>query len=384
MSAAVLAGIRIADLSHALAAPSGTKLLADLGAEVVKVERIGTGDFTRRLTPWVFESFNRNKKSIAVDLKSDEGVAVVHRLVAGSDVFVQAFRPGVAEAMGLGRDRLTALNPRLIYATFSGFGPDGPESQRRGFDGLLQAESGMVRLQNRIMGSTSFVDQGAGLLLANAILAALMRRERTGEVNHVEISLLDTALYLQTAPILEYSVTGHQLDQVGHAARNATNAVFDAADGQLYIAVFFDDDWAALCSVLGHPEYATDPRFRTLADRSAHPDEVRGFVAAEMARHPRRYLVDELERRGIVAGEVRDYGEVLSNAQVKATEAIETLPLTTGREGAFVRSPLRLSGFPDRSARPAPQVGQDTAEVLASLGYDADAQDRLRSTGVVA
>ena len=383
MSAAVLTGIRIADLSHALAAPSATKLLADLGAEVIKVERIGTGDFTRQVTPWIFESFNRNKKSIAVDLKSDEGVEVVHRLVTDSDVFVQAFRPGVAKAMGLGHDRLAMLNPRLIYATFSGFGLDGPESQRRGFDGLLQAESGMVRLQNRILGSTGYVDQGAGLLLANAILAALLHRERTGEVNQVEISLLDTALYLQTAPILEFSVTGRQLDQVGHAARNATNAVFDAADGQLYIAVFFDDDWSALCSVLGHPEYATDPRFRTLADRGAHQDEIRAFVAAEMATHSRRYLIDEFERRGIVAGEVRDYPEVLSNAQVKATGAIETLPLTTGREGAFVRSPLRLSRFPDRSTRPAPQVGQDSAEVLASLGYDAEAQDRLRNSGVV-
>jgi CoA:oxalate CoA-transferase len=382
--AKVLDGIRIADLSHALAAPSGTKLLGDLGAEVVKVERIGAGDFTRRLVPWVFESFNRSKKSVAVDLKSAEGIDVVRRLVASSDVFVQAFRPGVAEAMGLGQDDLAALNPRLIYATFSGFGPDGPEAERRGFDGLLQAESGMVRLQDRILGSTSFVDQAAGLLLSNAILSALLHRERTGEVSHVHVSLLDTALYLQTAPILEYSVTGHQLDQTGHAERNPTNAVFAAADGQIYIAVFFDDEWAALCHVLGLGELVTDPRFLTLADRQANSAALRELVGPELARHPRRFLVEELEQRGIVAGEVRDYGEVLANAQVKASGSIQALPTASGAEGAFVRTPFRLSCFPDRSAAPAPRVGQNTLELLASLGYSDDEQAGLRARGVVA
>jgi CoA:oxalate CoA-transferase len=194
MNDTALQGFRVLDLSHALAAPSATKLLADFGAEVIKVEPPQKGDFTRSLTPWVFESFNRSKKSIAVDLKSTEGRDIVRDLARVSDVVVQSFRPGVVEEMGLGRDDLTALNPRLIYVSFSGFGQTGPDSARRGVDPILQAETGMALLQGGVLGSLSFVDAAAGLALTGAVLASLLKRERTGAVDHIEVNLLDVAM----------------------------------------------------------------------------------------------------------------------------------------------------------------------------------------------
>ncbi|MDB5681415.1 MAG: CoA transferase [Sphingomonas bacterium] len=378
-----LAGIRILDLSHALAAPSATKLLADYGAEVVKVEAPEKGDFTRTLVPWVFDSFNRNKKSIAVDLKSPDGQQVIRDLAKVSDVVVQSFRPGVVETMKLGRDDLTSVNPKLIYVSFSGFGQTGPDAGRKGVDALVQAETGMALLQGGLLGSLSFVDAAAGLALSGAILASLLKRERTGEVDHVEMNLFEVGMYLQTAPILENSVTGKMLDQTRHASRYPLSGIFAGADGPIYLGMYWDDDFAAFCALAGRPDLGADPRFATASARGDNADELRTAVEAILAEHPRRYWIDGLESRGVMAGEVRTHNELLASDLARFHESVEYLPTSKGATGAFVRAPARVPGRKRADATPAPRVGQDTDTILEIAGIPADARDDLRRRGVV-
>ena len=383
MNDTALQGFRVLDLSHALAAPSATKLLADFGAEVIKVEPPRKGDFTRSLTPWVFESFNRSKKSIAVDLKSSEGKDIVRDLARISDVVVQSFRPGVVEEMGLGRDDLSALNPRLIYVSFSGFGQTGPDSARRGVDPILQAETGMALLQGGVLGSLSFVDAAAGLALTGAILASLLKRERTGAVDHIEVNLLDVAMYLQTAPILECSVTGKMLDQTKHASRYPLTGMFQAADGPLFLGLYWDADWEAFCELANTPELRSDSRFATAADRSANVTELRELVNKTLSARPRRHWIDGLEAKGILAGEVRTHTELLAAAQVQANDTVEHLPTSKGELGAYVRGPVRIHGRDRPAARPAPGIGQHTEAILDLLGMSAEKKRDLRKRKVV-
>ena len=213
MTNKVLDGIRVTDMTLGVAGSSATKLLAELGAEVIKIES-PAGEFTRNLIPFVFQTFNRGKRSVAVDIKSDDGVALVKRIAASSDVFIQSQKPGLVAGMGLGHEELTSLNPRLIYATFSGYGSNGPASQRRAVDTLVQSESGMAMAQGGVLGNLSFIDTASGLSLVAGVLAALLRRATTGEIEHVEACLLNTAVYLQAAPLAEFSFNGTMIDQV--------------------------------------------------------------------------------------------------------------------------------------------------------------------------
>ncbi len=378
-----LEGFRILDLSHALAAPSATKLLGDFGAEVVKVEAPEKGDFTRTLVPWVFDSFNRNKKSIAIDLKSAEGQQIIRDLARVSDVVVQAFRPGVVESMKLARDDLAAINPRLIYVSFSGFGQTGADAHRKGVDALVQAETGMTLMQNGLLGSLSYVDAAAGLALSGAIMASLLKRERTGEVDHIEMSLFDVGMYLQTAPILECSVTGSMLDQVRHAARYPLSALFTAQDGPLYMGIYWDSDWRAWCELAGRLDLCDDPRFATGADRGMNAAALRAEVEAVLAEHPRRYWIDGLESSGVMAGEVRTHQELLASEQVRYHDSVEHLPTSRGAMGAYVRAPARLSGQARRTATPAPSVGEHSDAILEAAGISAETRDDLRRRGIV-
>ena len=379
-----LEGIRILDLSHALAAPSATKLLGDYGAEVIKIEPPGKGDFTRALTPGVFEAYNCNKKSLAVDLKAPEGLRIVHDLARISDVAVEAFRPGVVDKLGIGRDELTALNPRLIYVSFSAFGQHGVGARRRGVDALVQAESGLVQIQGKLLSNLSFIDASAGLALTSAIMASIIKRDRTGQVDHIDMNLFDTALYLQSAPILQYSVTGKMLDQAAQAGRNPLANIFEAADGPLYMGLYWDQDWGVLCEVAGQPELAADPRFATSADRSSNVVELREVVEQLLSSRPRRAWIDALEARGLLAGEVRAMDQVLASDQVTQGDAVQYRDTSEGMRGAYVAGPARAVGEQPLSTSSAPRVGQDTDTVLDLIGVTPDARRDLRDRGVVA
>jgi crotonobetainyl-CoA:carnitine CoA-transferase CaiB-like acyl-CoA transferase len=366
----VLSGFRVIDMCHGLAGPSATRILASLGADVIKIEMPDTGEFTRQVVPYVFRSHNRDKRSLAVDLKSPKGLEIARRVAATGDVFVQSQRPGLVESLGLDRQSLSTLNPSLIYASITGFGEHGPDAQRKAVDMLAQAESGLAIAQSGLLGNLSFVDAAAGLSLANGILAALMRRQRDGHVQHVDLSLLDTAIYLQSAPLAEFSATGVWIDQTSYWQRYATVGLFDTADGPIFIAGYWNRDWVTMCRLFGRPELATDPRYAETASRTAHAQEVRSIINAGFASWSRAALIAELEGHGIMAGAVRSYAEVLKSAQVAANGTFLT---DTGPDGArtlFPKLPFRMSPDDGPLSRPAPRVGDATVPILRELGLD--------------
>jgi CoA:oxalate CoA-transferase len=366
-STAPLAGFRVVDLTNGLAGTSCTKFLSSYGADVIKIENPDGGDMTRNLVPWVFETFNGGKRSLTVDLREKSGQDIVRRLATSSDVLVQSMRPGALEEIGLGRGELTAANPSLIYASFSAFGSSGPSSHRRGVDAVVQAESGLAEIAGRVMDNISVIDAAGGLALAQGILAALMLRERSGITEHVEVNLLDTAVYLQAALYTEFSATGGTLDQDSFDEIFPTVGTFDAADGPLYIAAYWQRDWATICDLLGRPELVEDARFGDAASRSANSSALREAINAELKKRPRREWVGDLERLGILAGERRSYAEVLADEQVQHNETFESVQLADEKTVSIPRSPIRLGGRPQPGLGAAPALGQDTDSILLSL-----------------
>ncbi len=384
----VLTGIRVLDVTNALAGSSATKLLADLGAEVIKVESPGGGDFTRNLMPYIFESHNRNKGSLAVNLKDPDGLALVKRLVATADVFVQSMRPGAARELGLSREELAEINPRLIYASFSAFGPSGPNAHRRGVDGVAQAESGLAAVQNRVLGNTSLVDAASGLALSQAILIALMKRDRLGVVEAVDLCLLDTAVYLQAAPLAEFSVTGTFIDQASYDIRYPMVGVYQAADGPFYMAPYWEQNWRAVCELIAVPELASDPRFCDKAARGRNAAELRALLQEALSQGPKArwtkaQWISNLEDLGVLAGDVRSYPEVLADPQLAANQSFEQHTMATGEVATFPRAPFRFGGHPLVSDRPAPVLGADTDRLLDELGIPADERSHLYESGAV-
>jgi CoA:oxalate CoA-transferase len=377
------AGIRVIDLSHGLASPSATRILASLGADVIKIEMTGEGEFTRGMVPYVFRSHNRGKRSFAVDLKTSEGVALVRRLASTADVFVHGQRPGFVEKIGLDRATLTALNPQLIYAFVCGFGTTGPWSQRRAIDMLIQAESGLAAVQNGLLGNLSFVDTGAGLALANGILAALLERATTGRVQHVEVSLLDTAAYLQAAPLAEFSHTGVAIDQVSYWDRYATVGLFEAADGPIYVAGYWNKDWSAICTIIGRPELIADPRYVDPKSRGAHPEEVRAIISDGFRERSRDDLLAALESGGVMAGAVRSYAEVLKSPQVQANETFIRETDGSGATVLFARPPYRLVPPVHAETAGPPEPGDATLDLLGEIGLSDAEIDELVGAGVV-
>jgi CoA:oxalate CoA-transferase len=379
----LLVGTRVLDLTNALAGSSATMILADLGADVIKIENPVAGDYTRTLMPYIFQAHNRNKRSFAVNLKEPRGSALVRKLAAVSDVFVQSMRPGAAERYGLSRDELAAVNPSLIYASFAAFGASGPRAHRRGVDGVVQAESGLGALQNRVLGNTSFVDAAAGLALSQAILLALLKRDRTGCAEPIDVSLLDTAVYLQAAPLAEFSVTGTFIDQTAYDARQPSVGIYQACDGPFYIAPYWEQNWVDLCGLLDARHLLTDPRFADSAARGAHNGELRAVLSERFAKRPKAEWISELDQLGILAGDVRSYDEVLADPQLSANQSFERHALATGQTATFPRPPFRFAGQPLASAHAAPVLGADTDDLLREIGVDQAERDRLRTAGVV-
>jgi CoA:oxalate CoA-transferase len=381
-----LDGVRIVDLTNGVAGTSATKLLASLGAEVFKIENPDGGDLTRRLVPFVFEAYNGGKRSVTLDLNHGEGQQGVRDLVRASDVFVQSMRPGAMEKLGLGREELTALNPRLIYASFSAFGSTGPSSHRRGVDAVAQVESGLASIQGRPLDNVSHVDVAGGLALSQAILAALMLRERTGEVEHVEVNLLDTAIYLQSHPYTEFTATGTAFGQDAFDQKFPTVGIFEALDGPIYIAAYWQHDWKALCEVADRPELVADHRFATTGARVLHRDLLRARVNEALRTRPRREWVRALEERGILAGEARSYRDVLDDEQVEHNATFENVEMSGGGLARVPRPPFRFNGLPAVGLGGAPALGADNARLLDAAVPARSALDPHEQThiGVIA
>jgi crotonobetainyl-CoA:carnitine CoA-transferase CaiB-like acyl-CoA transferase len=389
-----LAGLRVVDLTQAMAAPFCTMNLADMGADVIKVEPpagedMRRGSVGRHGHSGTFVTINRSKRGITVDLKQPAGVEIVHRLVRTADVFVQNYRPGAAARLGVDYDTLAALNPRLIYCSISGFGSTGPYASRGGYDLIAQGMSGIISVTGDEDGPPAKAgvpvsDLAAGLFGAYGILCALEHRERTGQGQLVDTSLLEAALALTVWEATEYWVTGRPPRALGSAHRLAAPyQALRASDGWLTVGANNDRLFAALCAAIARPDLAADPRFARAHDRMIH----RGALVAEIekttADAPRAHWLARLEAGGVPAGPINTYAEALADPHALSRGMIVDLDHPGAGPVKALGVPVKLSDTPGAVDRAAPLLGQDNAAILTELGYSEAEQRALRDQGVV-
>jgi crotonobetainyl-CoA:carnitine CoA-transferase CaiB-like acyl-CoA transferase len=364
--ARALDGVRVVDLSRVLAGPLATMLLADLGAEVVKVERPGTGDDTRAWGPphdatgmaTYFAAVNRGKRSVVLDLRSPEGVARARELVAGADVVVENFRPGVMERLGLGPDALRAEHPRLVWCSITGFGA-GEGAALPGYDLLVQALGGLMSITGEPDGEpqkvgVALVDVVCGLFATVGVLAALRHRDATGEGQRVEVDLLSSLLAALVNQSSAFTVAGEVPGRMGNAHPSiAPYELLATADGPLVLAVGTDRQFRALAEVLGAPELADDPRFAHNPDRVAHRDALTAVLETRLAAHPASAWAARLRDAGVPAGEVNDIAGAFALAEQLGLDPVVELRRPAGPPVRLPRNPIRLSATPvDHGAAP--------------------------------
>jgi crotonobetainyl-CoA:carnitine CoA-transferase CaiB-like acyl-CoA transferase len=391
-----LDGVRVIDLTRVLAGPYATMLLADMGAEVIKVEEPGKGDDTRAWPAFAggestyFMSVNRGKKSLTLDLKADAGKTILRKLLAGADVLLENFRPGTLGRLGFGWEAVHALNPRLVYGSISGFGESGPESSRPGYDLIVQGESGLMDLTGFPDGppvkvGNSIADLASGTMAAHGIVLALFARERTGVGQKVEVAMLEVMAALLTYQGQGYLTTGASPKRRGNQHPSIVPyEVFEAADGYLTVGVANNSLWTRFCQGIGRPELASDSRFDTEAKRVERRDELVPLLAAVFRAGSAADWLARLERAGVPAGKIKSVGEALESEHLRARGAIVSVIHPTAGRMRIVGPPIRLHGTPAEAATPAPLLGEHTDEILTKLaGYSSEAVAELRAGGVV-
>jgi crotonobetainyl-CoA:carnitine CoA-transferase CaiB-like acyl-CoA transferase len=373
-----LRGTRIIDLTMATAGPLATMLLADLGADVIKIENADRPESLQMMRV----SLNRNKRSVALDLKSAPGQRAARDLIATAQVVVSSFRPGVMERMGLGADDLLPDRPDLVYAALSGYGEVGPSAHRRSMDKIVQADSGMMAAGGMV-DHIALVDMMAGSNLAVAILGAVLERERTGRGGRISARLFDAALLLQAPDIAGFSLLGAASRDTAVAGYPAADQ-FPTRDGPVFIGAYYDWHWRALCRVLGLDELAEDPRFltRELRTEPQHAALIRSALREATERRTRSELITALEDAGVMVTMVRDYAEVLADPQVALNQSLVEVPYGDTAV-TLVRPPFDYDGQPVPVRRSSPDVGEDTHEVLGEIGYSPE-QIELLKAGVPA
>jgi crotonobetainyl-CoA:carnitine CoA-transferase CaiB-like acyl-CoA transferase len=389
--------MKVVELSHIMAGPVCGLMLADLGADVLKVERLPSGDDTRRMVPptlggesAAFMMMNRNKRGLALDLRRPEGVAIVRRLAAGADVLVENFRRGAMERMGLGYDVLRAENRRLVYCSISGYGRTGPLADRGGFDLVAQGMSGLMSITGEGPGrppvkvGAPVTDIGAGILAALGVLAAYAHGLRTGEGQQVDTSLFEAGLvqtYWQAAICL---ATGVAPGAMGSAhPLNAPYQAFETSDGWVNVGAANQRTWLALVQAIGAPALAADPRFADNAARMAHLDALGAALAPLFRRRTTAEWLAALDAAGVPAGPVLSIAEVLEHPQTLARDMVPVVEHTTLGRVRSLGLPVKLSATPGGVRRAAPLLGEHTREVLAEHGYPAAEIDALVAAGVV-
>ena len=392
-----LRGVRVLDLTRMLAGPYGTMLLADLGAEVLKVERPGTGDEIRAVGPHFvhgesvyFLSVNRGKRSLAIDLSRPAGRDLLLRLAARCDVVVENFRAGVAERLGCDAATLQAVNPRLIVCGITAFGRTGPDRDLPAFDLTLQARGGMMSLTGDPAGDpvrcgVPMGDLAGGLFAALAVSAALYERERTGVGRFVDLSLLDCQVGLLTYAAGNWLMAG---DDMGPQGSGHAHAVpyqrFATRDGHLVVAVFTDAFWPAFCRALDRPAWAADRRLATNAARRASLDETLALIGQRLSEDTTARWLARLYEEGVPAAPVQRVSEVCADPQVRARSMIATMEHPVAGTVRAAGDPLRAGEAAPEGFRAAPVLGADTDAALGELlGLDADALAGLRTAGVV-
>jgi crotonobetainyl-CoA:carnitine CoA-transferase CaiB-like acyl-CoA transferase len=393
-----LEGIKVLDLSRILAGPWCTQTLADLGAEVWKIEEPRHGDDTRSWRPpeiggesTYFQSCNRSKRSVAVDLKAPEGRDLVRRLALRSDVLVENFRRGALDRYGLGPEALRRDHPALIYCSISGYGRTGSRADEAGYDFAIQAESGLMAITGEPDGrpmkhGIAITDIVTGMNATQAILAALLVRARTGKGQLIDASLFDSAVALLANVGAGFLGTGADPRRFGNAhATIVPYQSFETADGVIALAVGNDLQYGNLCrQVLGRPDLAADPRFATNPDRVRNRDVLVPLLAAVFRTQPTGHWIEGCRRAGVPAGQVRSVAEVFTSPEVAERGLVEAMPDARHGRLRLTRSPLRLSETPTRRAEAPPRLGEHTAQVLSEeLGLSGTELARLGEAGIV-
>ena len=406
--AGALAGLRVLDLSRVLAGPWAGQLLADLGADVVKVERPGQGDDTRAWgPPWLndgegratseaayYLSANRNKRSVTVDLSQPEGQRLVRELAAQADIVIENFKVGGLEQYGLDHASLRAQNPRLIYCSITGFGQTGPYAPRAGYDFLIQGMGGLMSVTGRpdndagagpMKVGVALTDVMTGLYATVAVLAALNHRERTGEGQHIDMALLDVQVACLANQASNYLVGGTVPHRMGNAHPNIVPyQEFPTADGYMIIAVGNDGQFGRLCATLGHADWASDERFATNPQRVKHRAELIDLLRGVTVTRGTADWVAAMEDAGVPCGPINTLDRVFEDPQVQARGLRIEMPHPLAGTVPLVANPIRLSGTPVAYRRAPPTLGQHTDEVLAQwLQLDAAAVATLKQSQIV-
>jgi crotonobetainyl-CoA:carnitine CoA-transferase CaiB-like acyl-CoA transferase len=393
-----LAGLKVIDLTHVMAGPTCTLMLADMGAEVIKVEKIPAGDDTRYMLPpkvgteaAAFLMMNRNKKGIALDLKKAGGAKVLRRLIASADVLVENFGPEVMDRLGFGYAEISKAHPALIYCSLSGFGRTGPYKHRRGFDLVAQAMSGIMSFTGErpdgppVKCGAPLSDITAGILAATGILAAYAHRLKTGQGQWVETSLFEAALvqtYWQSAIAL---ATGVAPKAMGSAhPLNAPYQAFEAADKWIVVGGANQKHWLRTLEVLDAKELAQDPRFATGADRMAHLKELEDLLSARFRTKPAEHWLSALEEVGVPCGPVNNMLQALADPQTLARDMVVEVEHSSLGKVKTLGLPIKFSQTPGKVRTGAPRYGQHTAAVLSAYGFGADEIAALQAEGAIA
>jgi crotonobetainyl-CoA:carnitine CoA-transferase CaiB-like acyl-CoA transferase len=380
-----LEGLKVLELARILAGPWVGQLLADLGADVVKVERPGAGDDTRGwgppfveaadggdLSAAYFHSCNRGKRSIAADFETPEGQELVRKLAAHADVVIENFKVGGLKKYGLDYESLKSINPRLVYCSITGFGQDGPYASRAGYDFMIQGMGGIMDLTGDPDGApqkigVAYVDIFTGVYSVVGILAALRQRDATGEGAHLDMALLDVQTSVLANQAMNYLASGTSPRRMGNAHPNIVPyQVFPVADGHVIVAVGNDGQFARFVSVLGKPELTQDDRFRTNAGRVGRRAELVPILTELTLKTTRDALLSDLEKQGVPAGPINTVADVFADPQVIVRGMKIDLPSQAAKGGVIpnVRSPIVMDGQPMAAGRPSPRLGEHTDEVL--------------------
>ncbi len=389
-----LSRFKVLDLSRVRAGPNCVRILTDFGADVIRVEPPAGVDpneamFAANRKGGDFQNINRNKRSMTLNLKKDGALDVLKKMIATADVLVENWRPDVKARLGLDYESLKAINPRIILASISGFGQDGPYAWRPGFDQIIQGMGGLMSVTGEkahgpVRAGLAVADLSAGLYCAIGILVALIERERSGQGQWVQSSLLHSQIAMMDFQMARYLNDDDVPEQVGNNhPTSSPMGLFEASDGSFNLGASGEGNWKRFCDAMGKPEWLADPQFASEPLRVVHRERLNALIAQEFRGNTVAHWVDLLNGVGVPAGPVYTVPQVFEDPQVKHLQVTETLPTSFGRDMHFITQPVVLSRTPSKVVAPAPGWGEHTNEVLRDLGYDEAVIEDLHARGVV-